>query len=41
MVLTGEPSELLLNAFGRSAVVIEFEGAEADIAAVQGLDRSF
>ncbi|MCC8926273.1 MULTISPECIES: TIGR03085 family metal-binding protein [Nocardiaceae] len=41
VVLTGEPSELLLHAFGRSAVVIEFEGTEADIAAVQGLDRSF
>ncbi len=41
VVLTGEPSELALHAFGRSAVDLEFEGSEADVSAVQNLDRSF
>lgn len=40
VVLTGEPSELLLYAFGRDAVVLDFDGSADDVAAVQGLDRS-
>ncbi|MGB3771802.1 MAG: TIGR03085 family metal-binding protein [Rhodococcus sp. (in: high G+C Gram-positive bacteria)] len=41
VALRGEPSELLLHAFGRDAVVLEFDGDEGDIAAVKGLDRGF
>ncbi|MDJ0391800.1 TIGR03085 family metal-binding protein [Rhodococcus sp. G-MC3] len=41
VVLTGRPSELLLYAFGRSAVEIDFEGEPGDVDAVQALDRSF
>lgn len=41
VVLTGAPSELLLHAFGRDAVVLDFSGDPADVAAVQGLNRSF
>ncbi|MGA9872714.1 MAG: TIGR03085 family metal-binding protein [Rhodococcus sp. (in: high G+C Gram-positive bacteria)] len=41
VVLTGQPSELLLHAFGRSAVELESQGDDADIAAVHQLDRSF
>ena len=35
----GEPSELLLHAFGRSAVQVELEGAPADVAALAGMAR--
>lgn len=41
VVLEGEPSELALHAFGRSAVHLEFEGSDDDVSAVQNLDRSF
>lgn len=41
VVLTGRPSELLLHAFGRDAVEIDFAGETADVDAVQALDRSF
>lgn len=40
VTLRGEPAELLMHAFGRDAGRVEFEGQPADIAAVQGLDRS-
>jgi uncharacterized protein (TIGR03085 family) len=40
VVLTGKPSELLLHAFGRDEVRIETTGAEADVRAVLGTDRS-
>ena len=39
--IVGEPSELLLHAFGRSEAKITFEGNEADIMAMQDLRRSF
>ncbi|GAB2756566.1 TIGR03085 family metal-binding protein [Salinifilum aidingensis] len=39
--LLGEPGELLLRAFGRKQAQVEFEGNEADIAAVEDLRRSF
>jgi len=35
----GEPGELLLFAFGRDAVRVEFEGEQSSIAAVRGLNR--
>ena len=38
MTVTGEPGELLLFAFGRDAVRVEFEGEQTAIAAVRGLD---
>lgn len=41
VVLSGAPSELLLHAFGRSAVDLRFEGEGDDVRAVQSLDRSF
>nr|WP_296770351.1 TIGR03085 family metal-binding protein [Rhodococcus sp. (in: high G+C Gram-positive bacteria)] len=41
VVLTGRPSELLLHAFGRDAVEIDFAGEADDVDAVQALDRSF
>ncbi|SNS26565.1 TIGR03085 family metal-binding protein [Rhodococcoides kyotonense] len=41
VVLTGTPSELLLHAFGRSEVVLDADGDDADVQAVQNLDRSF
>ncbi|OAK52826.1 TIGR03085 family metal-binding protein [Rhodococcoides kyotonense] len=41
VVLIGLPSELLLDAFGRSEVVIEADGDAADVDAVRKLDRSF
>lgn len=40
VVLTGAPSELLLHAFGRNAVHLDAEGAEADVQAVYDSDRS-
>lgn len=41
VVLTGRPSELLLHAFGRSAVDLDPSGDPVDVIAVQSLDRSF
>lgn len=40
VALRGEPAELLLHAFGRDQVRIDFEGEPGDIAAVRGLDRA-
>ncbi|WP_327144981.1 TIGR03085 family metal-binding protein [Nocardia sp. NBC_01327] len=40
VVLAGPPSELLLHAFGRSAVRLEATGDAEDVAAVNALDRS-
>lgn len=40
VTLRGEPSELLLHAFGRDQVRVEFVGAAEDVAVVTGLDRS-
>jgi uncharacterized protein (TIGR03085 family) len=39
VTVTGEPGELLLFAFGRDAVRVEFDGDQRAIAVVQGLDR--
>jgi uncharacterized protein (TIGR03085 family) len=39
--IVGEPGELLLHAFGRSAVRVSFDGDQSSIAAIEGLDRSF
>lgn len=39
VTLVGEPGELMLHAYGREAVVLGFEGDQADVAAVQGLRR--
>ncbi|SDM92120.1 TIGR03085 family metal-binding protein [Allokutzneria albata] len=39
VTLTGEPGELLLHAFGRDAVRLEFEGEQRAIAVVNGLSR--
>ncbi|QBJ98176.1 TIGR03085 family protein [Rhodococcus sp. ABRD24] len=41
VTLRGEPSELLLHAFGRDQVRVEFDGAPADVEVVATLDRSF
>jgi uncharacterized protein (TIGR03085 family) len=40
VVLRGQPSELLLHAFGRDAVDLEFDGDPADIAALKAVDRA-
>jgi uncharacterized protein (TIGR03085 family) len=40
VIITGEPGELLLFAFGRDAVRVEFEGEQTAIARVKGLTRS-
>lgn len=40
VAIVGEPGELLLNAFGRSAVRVSFNGDQASIGIVQGLDRA-
>jgi hypothetical protein len=37
----GEPSELLLYAFGRDQVEVVYEGSANDVAAVKALDLSF
>ncbi|HWM03439.1 MAG TPA: TIGR03085 family metal-binding protein [Actinophytocola sp.] len=37
--VTGEPGELLLFAFGRDAVRLDFEGEQSSIAVVKGLSR--
>ncbi|WP_137724831.1 TIGR03085 family metal-binding protein [Prescottella subtropica] len=39
VTLRGEPSELLMHAFGREQARIEFDGAADDVAAVTRLDR--
>lgn len=39
VLITGEPGELLLFAFGRDAVRLDFDGEQSSIAAVQGLNR--
>jgi len=39
VILSGEPGDLLLFAFGRDAVHVEFEGEQTAIARVQGLNR--
>lgn len=39
VTVTGEPGELLLFAFGRDAVRVEFDGDQAAIARVKGLSR--
>jgi uncharacterized protein (TIGR03085 family) len=39
VTVTGEPGELLLFAFGRDAVRVEFDGDQHAVAAVRGLDR--
>lgn len=41
VILRGPASELALHAFGRDAVALDFDGDEADVAAVKALDRSF
>lgn len=41
VTVVGEPSELLLYAFGRDRIEVEFEGSAADVAAVKALDLSF
>lgn len=41
VVLTGKPSELLLHAFGRNEVEVDFQGQQGDVDAVRALDRSF
>ncbi len=38
--ITGEPSELILHAFGRRVAQVKFEGNEADVLAVEDLRRS-
>jgi uncharacterized protein (TIGR03085 family) len=40
VILSGEPGELLLFAFGRDAVRVEFEGEQSSIAVVKGMQRS-
>ena len=39
VTVVGEPGELLLHAFGRNAVRVEFEGAPADIEALRASRR--
>ncbi|WP_243793140.1 TIGR03085 family metal-binding protein [Saccharopolyspora gloriosae] len=39
--ISGEPSELLLHAFGRRQVRVDIDGNEADVLAVEDLRRSF
>jgi hypothetical protein len=39
--VVGEPGELVLFAFGRSAVRVSFDGDQRSVAIVQGLDRAF
>jgi uncharacterized protein (TIGR03085 family) len=39
VTITGEPAELVLHAFGRSAVQVEVEGDPADVAALGSVSR--
>lgn len=41
VAVIGEPGELLLYAFGRGEVRVEYEGEQHAIGVVKGLDRSF
>jgi uncharacterized protein (TIGR03085 family) len=41
VTISGEVGELLLHAFGRDAVHVEFEGEEAAVAELKGVKRSF
>ena len=41
VTIVGEPGELVLNAFGRSAVRVSFDGDQRSVGIVQGLDRTF
>jgi uncharacterized protein (TIGR03085 family) len=41
VTIVGEPGELALYAFGRSAVRLSFNGDDESIGIVQGLDRTF
>ncbi|CCQ16758.1 putative uncharacterized protein [Rhodococcus sp. AW25M09] len=41
VTVIGDPSELLLYAFGRDQVAVEYEGSDDDVAAVKALDLSF
>ncbi len=41
VTITGEPAELVLYGFGRSAVQVEIEGDPADVAALGSASRSF
>jgi uncharacterized protein (TIGR03085 family) len=41
VTVVGEPSELLLYAFGRDQVEVVYEGSANDVAAVKALDLSF
>lgn len=41
VTLVGQPEELVLHAFGRDAVRLQTRGADAGVAAVLALDRSF
>ncbi|MEV4320195.1 TIGR03085 family metal-binding protein [Actinocrispum sp. NPDC049592] len=41
VTLSGEVGDLLLHAFGRDAVRLEFEGDEAAVAEIKGVKRSF
>jgi uncharacterized protein (TIGR03085 family) len=39
VIISGEPGELLLFAFGRDAVRVDFDGEQSSIGVVQGLTR--
>jgi uncharacterized protein (TIGR03085 family) len=41
VIISGSPGELLLHAFGRSQVLVEYDGDDAAIAAIEGMKRSF
>ncbi|MGE3288271.1 MAG: TIGR03085 family metal-binding protein [Pseudonocardia sp.] len=41
VTISGEPGELLLHGFGRGAVHVETEGADADVAALGSAPRGF
>jgi uncharacterized protein (TIGR03085 family) len=41
VTITGEVGELLLHAFGRDEVRVEFEGEDVAVTEIRGLDRSF
>ncbi len=41
VTISGEVGDLLLHAFGRDAVRLEFEGDEAAVAEIKGVKRSF
>jgi hypothetical protein len=39
VTVTGEPGELVLHAFGRERALVELDGAEVDIKALQAAPR--